>query len=80
MEKKSELNQSSHAKGAGITTREKLYSKIGSFSTNSSISFLLDVLYSCVFSKDYQKNLQYKIKISERFDQRKTTNKVMQEE
>ena len=63
-----------------ITTREKLYSKIGSFSTNSSISFLLDVLYSCVFSKDYQKNLQYKIKISERFDQRKTTNKVMQEE
>ncbi|MUK87471.1 SIS domain-containing protein [Ornithinibacillus sp. L9] len=63
-----------------ITTREKLYSKIGSFSTNNSISFLLDVLYSCVFSKEYQQNLEYKIQISERYDHRKSTNKVMQEE
>ncbi|GGA92080.1 MurR/RpiR family transcriptional regulator [Ornithinibacillus halotolerans] len=63
-----------------ITTREKLYSKIGSFSSNNSIGFLLDVLYSCVFSKDYQKNLAYKIQISERYDHRKSTNKVMEEE
>ncbi|WP_026907126.1 MurR/RpiR family transcriptional regulator [Paucisalibacillus globulus] len=63
-----------------ITTREKLYSKIGSFSSNNSISFLLEVLYSCVFSKDYKKNLEYKIRISKYYDHRKSTNKVMQEE
>lgn len=62
-----------------ITTREKLYSKIGSFSSNNSIGFLLDVLYACVFSKDYQKNLEYKIRISERYDHRKSSNKVMEE-
>ncbi len=62
-----------------ITTREKLYSKIGSFSSNDSISFLLDVLYGCVFSKDYKKNLSYKINISKYYDHRKSSNKVMEE-
>jgi DNA-binding MurR/RpiR family transcriptional regulator len=62
-----------------ITTREKLYSKIGSFSSNDSISFLFDVLYACVFSKDYQNNLEYKVRISKYFDHRKSSNIVMQE-
>lgn len=62
-----------------ITTREKLYSKIGSFSSNDSISFLFDVLYACVFSKDYQNNLEFKVRISKYFDHRKSSNKVMQE-
>ncbi|WP_306008816.1 MurR/RpiR family transcriptional regulator [Bacillus sp. MMSF_3353] len=62
-----------------ITTRERLYSKIGSFSSNDSICFLLDVLYACVFSKDYKNNLEYKIHISRYFDHRKSSNKVMQE-
>ncbi|KAB7665040.1 MurR/RpiR family transcriptional regulator [Bacillus sp. B1-b2] len=63
-----------------ITTREKLYSKIAQFSTNNSICFLLDVLYSCVFSQDYDNNLKYKTKYSKFFDHRKTSNVVMQEE
>ncbi|WP_144502221.1 MurR/RpiR family transcriptional regulator [Bacillus thuringiensis] len=62
-----------------ITTREKLYSKIGSFSSNESICFLLDLLYACVFSEDYKNNLEYKIHISKYFDHRKSSNKVMQE-
>ncbi|QWH31750.1 MurR/RpiR family transcriptional regulator (plasmid) [Bacillus mycoides] len=62
-----------------ITTREKLYSKIGSFSSNESICFLLDLLYACVFSEDYKNNLEYKIRISKYFDHRKSSNKVMQE-
>ncbi|MFE6139146.1 MurR/RpiR family transcriptional regulator [Bacillus sp. NPDC057893] len=62
-----------------ITTRERLYSKIGSFSSNDSICFLLDVLYACVFSEDYKNNLEYKIRISKYFDHRKSSNKVMQE-
>ena len=39
-----------------ITTREKLYSKIATFSTDEAITYLLDVLYSCVFALDYKKN------------------------
>jgi DNA-binding MurR/RpiR family transcriptional regulator len=62
-----------------ITTREKLYSKIGSFSSNDSISFLFDVLYACVFSKNYQNNLEFKVRISKYFDHRKSSNIVMQE-
>jgi DNA-binding MurR/RpiR family transcriptional regulator len=63
-----------------ITTRERLYSKIGSFSLNDSICFLLDVLYACVFSEDYQKNLDYTIRVSKYFDPRKSSNKVMEED
>ncbi|WP_318504111.1 MurR/RpiR family transcriptional regulator [Bacillus sp. T3] len=62
-----------------ITTRERLYSKIGSFTTNDSICFLLDVLYASVFSKDYKKNLEFKTNISKYFDHRKSSNEVMQE-
>lgn len=62
-----------------MATREKLYSKIGSFSSTGSITFLLDILYSCVFSKNYQKNLEYKINISKYYDQRQSPNKVIEE-
>ena len=60
-----------------LTTRERLFSKIGSFSLNNSICFLLDVLYACIFSEDYQKNLNYTIEVSKSFDPRKSSNKVM---
>lgn len=63
-----------------MTTRERLYSKIGNFSSNDSICFLLDVLYACVFSKDYQNNLDYKIRLSKYVDHRTSSNKVMQED
>ncbi|MBM7651151.1 MurR/RpiR family transcriptional regulator [Neobacillus cucumis] len=63
-----------------ITTRERLYSKIGSFSSNDSICFLLDVLYAGVFSKDYKNNLEFKTNISQYFDHRKSSNIVMQED
>ena len=44
-----------------ICTRERRYSKIATFTTDSSIAYLLDVLYSCLFVLDYEKNLQMKI-------------------
>lgn len=43
-----------------VTTREKAYSKIGAFSSLESIRCILDILYSCVFAQDYQKNFTYK--------------------
>ncbi|MDN6196069.1 MAG: MurR/RpiR family transcriptional regulator, partial [Tetragenococcus koreensis] len=33
-----------------LSTREKLYSKISSYTTSTSISYLLDILYSTVFA------------------------------
>ena len=41
-----------------ITTREHLTSKIGNFTTNIAIIFILDVLYSIVFAEDYSKNFE----------------------
>ncbi|TCI54261.1 MULTISPECIES: MurR/RpiR family transcriptional regulator [unclassified Exiguobacterium] len=63
-----------------LTTRERLYSKIGSFTSNDSIHCLLDLLYAGIFSKDYDENLAYKIQISKRFDHRKSSSEVMQED
>jgi len=47
-----------------ICTREKLYSKIASFSTDSAITYLLDVIYSCIFALDYDRNKERKIQTS----------------
>ncbi len=63
-----------------MTTRERLYSKIGNFTTSTSICYLLDVLYATVFAKDYQKNLNHLIKLGEEFDNRPSTSPVMQED
>ena len=62
-----------------MTTRERLYSKIGNFTINSSICYLLDVLYSCVFAENYQKNLNHLIEVSELVDKRKTSSAIMAE-
>ncbi|MDN6113492.1 MAG: MurR/RpiR family transcriptional regulator, partial [Tetragenococcus halophilus] len=57
----------------------KLYSKIGSYTPSSSISYLLDILYSTVFAKNYQKNMAHLIAIGEEYDNRTSTSPVMHE-
>lgn len=47
------------------TTRETSYAKIADFSSLASIHFILDTLYACYFSLNYQQNLDYKIRIAE---------------
>lgn len=47
-----------------ISTREKLYSKIANFSTSTSIQYLLNTIYSCIFAQDYDNNLSFRIKTS----------------
>ena len=39
-----------------LSTRERLYSKISTFSNDASITYILDVLYSGIFNLNYQKN------------------------
>ncbi|MDD8035827.1 MAG: MurR/RpiR family transcriptional regulator [Thomasclavelia ramosa] len=51
-----------------ISTREKSFSKIGGFVSLESISIILNILYSCLFSLNYQANLDYKLKMSNRIE------------
>ena len=48
-----------------ICTREKLYSKIATFSTDVSFEYILDLLYSCVFALHYDQNIQRKKCVSQ---------------
>lgn len=62
-----------------ITTRERLYSKIGNFTINTSICYLLNVLYGAVFSEHYQENLESLIKIGTAYDNRPSSSSIMAE-
>jgi len=63
-----------------ITTRERSYSKIAGFSSLESISLLLDIIYSCYFKIDYERNYKYKIQISKETELRDIQNKIIQED
>ncbi len=65
-----------------ICTREKQYSKTATFTTDSSIAYVLDVLYSCLFALDYEKNLQLKIDAAREIEQGRgqTTVEIIREE
>lgn len=43
-----------------ILSRENLYAKVGMFSTEESTMCLLDALYSCLFARNYERNLAWK--------------------
>ena len=63
-----------------ISTREKMYSKIGGFSSIASISLLLDILYSCLFSSHYEQNMEYKTTIAKRIEtKRRVDNAIIRE-
>ncbi|HEX9025583.1 MAG TPA: MurR/RpiR family transcriptional regulator [Clostridium sp.] len=60
-----------------ISTKEKLYSKIATYSSNDSIHLILDILYSCVFKMNYDYNLKYKADISKNIDERFSSNNLI---
>ena len=62
-----------------ITTREKFYSKIANFTTNISMTVLLDILYSLVFSKKYDDNMAHLKTTGEVVDNRKSSTGIMSE-
>lgn len=51
-----------------MSSREMIHTKIGDFANTQSVKCLLDILYSCIFSIDYQHNLDYCIKIAKEID------------
>lgn len=63
-----------------ITTREKEYTKIAGFSSLESISIVLNILYSCVFASNYNKNFNYKLSIAKNVENnRLIDNKIILE-
>lgn len=63
-----------------ITTREKLYSKIGNFTSTTSVIYLLNLLYSIVFTAEYEANLNHLIQIGRSSDTRKTSIDIIKEQ
>lgn len=53
-----------------MSSRERLYTKIGTFSTEESIALILNTLYACYFAKNYRENLRYKIDASKHLEKR----------
>lgn len=51
-----------------MSSRERLYSKISTFATEESMAYILNVLYSCYFTKEYRKNMDYKMNVSRQLE------------
>ena len=47
-----------------LCTRERLYTKIANYSTEESLNYILNVLFSCCFARNYKANLDFKIRNS----------------
>lgn len=63
-----------------ISSREMLHTKIGDFASSTSVKCLLDILYGCIFSLDYKKNLDEKINIAKEIDDRVSGFEFIDEE
>lgn len=60
-----------------LTTREKTYSKIAGFSSLTSLSLVLDILYACLFAKKYDENFAYKTNIAKQVETNRVINNVI---
>lgn len=63
-----------------VSTREKLITNVGTYGVYVSVLYLFDVLYSCLFNRNHQKNLSKKIEISTEYEQRRSSrNPILME-
>ena len=53
-----------------IGSREKIFTKIAPFASQVSMEYLLNVIFSCIFQKDYEQNIQNKIGYDKKNDSR----------
>lgn len=61
-------------------SREKIFSKIAPFSSKISIEYILDILFSCIFSLDYQSHIRQKIGFDKENDHRHPDNSPISDE
>ena len=62
-----------------MSSRERIYSKIATYSTEESITFILNLLYSGYFARNYRRNLVYKISSSEALENRHASREDLNE-
>lgn len=53
-----------------IGSREKIFTKIAPFSSQISMEYLLNVIFSCLFQKDYEQNIANKVSYDKKNDSR----------
>lgn len=64
-----------------MSTREHMNSGIGNYCSYLSAMYLFDVLYSCVFKKNYDNNLTVKYQSAKEFqDERSSKNPILKDE
>lgn len=51
-----------------IGSREKIFTKIAPFASQISIEYLFNVIFSCIFQRDYEQNIQNKISYDKKND------------
>ncbi len=57
-----------------LSTREKLFSKISTFSSSISIHYVMDVLFSLIYQMNYDQNWEDKLTHNANVDQERKTN------
>lgn len=64
-----------------MASRERLYTKIANFSTEESLGFILNCIFSSVFAKNYRENKNFKMLNSRMLEQERYTQmKELQEQ
>lgn len=63
-----------------MSTREKLYSKVDNYTTNTSVIQLLDILYSCYFARHFDTNLDRLIRKGEIANNRQNESNIISEQ
>lgn len=53
-----------------VGSREKIFTKIAPFASNLSMEYLLNLIYACIFQRDYNRNLEKKISYDKTSDVR----------
>lgn len=56
-----------------MVSRERLYTKISNYSTEESLNFILNSLFSWVFAQNYRKNKNFKLQNSKMLEQERYT-------
>ncbi|MCI1477293.1 MAG: MurR/RpiR family transcriptional regulator [Clostridium beijerinckii] len=53
-----------------ISSKENLKKKISHYSSHIATQYVLDVIFSCIFNKDYEKNMEYRLNEFNKLDHR----------
>lgn len=48
-----------------MASQERLFAKAGTFASEASLEYLLDVLFACCFARDFQRNWEYRVTVAE---------------